>query len=114
MCCSGLALAKISAYELSAAMARQLATYEAAATASPRMRPCSSDDDNHDARPTTARMVTVAAGANRRSRRAQKARNDTVPLRSSSLTSRLTMRYPDSVKKSDTPRNPPGNHVCSA
>ena len=92
MCCSGLALAKISAYELSAAIARQLATYVAAATASPRMRPCSSDDDNHDDRPTTATMVTVAAGASRRSLRAQNARNDTAPLRSSSLTSKLTMR----------------------
>ena len=55
-----------------------------------------------------AEIVSSAAGMSLRRRRSQNARNDTRPDRACSPTISEVMRNPESVKKVDTPRNPPG------
>jgi len=49
----------------------------------------------------------MAAGSKRRNRRAQKARRRMRPVAVASVSSRVVMRKPDSVKNVLTPRNPP-------
>jgi hypothetical protein len=51
--------------------------------------------------------VSIAAGSSRRARRAQNAGRSIRPVSCRSRNSSVVIRKPDSVKNSDTPRNPP-------
>ena len=64
---------------------------------------------NQLANPTTPAMATSEAGANRRSRRPQKALRSSRPVFSHSLISSDVIKKPERVKKTETPKKPPGN-----
>ena len=91
-------------------MNRQLLKYRVAEIASPLMRLASILVLNQLANPTTPAMTTNDAGANRRKRRPQKVRRLIRPVFSHSLINSEVIKNPESVKKTETPRKPPGNH----
>jgi hypothetical protein len=92
-------------------MNRQLLKYKVAEIASPLMRLASMLVLSQLAKPTTPAMTTSDAGANRRKRRPQNAFRLIRPEFSHSLINNDVIKKPESVKKTDTPKKPPGNQL---
>jgi len=90
-------------------MSCQFVMFQTAPIASDGANPAGTPHAAHDVRDTstTAAMVNSAAGARRAMRRRAKPEKPTEPVASCSRRSWPPMRKPDSVKNTETPRNPP-------
>ena len=85
---------------------RQLSTWAAAATTSPR-NPGPAPTRSATCSATTAASTNASSGNRRRARRSQNRPTDTRPSCDHSARSRVVTRKPESVKKLEMPRKPP-------